>query len=395
MGADTSCVITGVGIVSAAGCGGDAHWATLSAGAPAFSDVAVFDGLPPMPVGVVADLDLCHELPRRLTKRLDRFTVMAIVVTLQALADAALEVTAANREGLGLILGNSTGGWSFVEPQLYGLYRTGDLDAIDGYVATAWFPTAPQGEISILLGIGGFSKTVSAENLSVGFALEQAMAVLEEGRLRAVLVGGSEAPLSALVYSSLVAEGRISASGRFVPFHPEADGSLVGEGAAMLVVEDVGHARDRGARVLAAIDAIGFGGDLGESMASCLRCAGLPPAAVDYVVLDGRGAPDADRDEYAAIDAVFDHDVLVSAPKSMYGDLLGASMGADLVTACLALKRQVVPPSATAAAGPRRSPAGRHVAGLAEPAQIRHVLVNGRDNYGHCMSVLLSEPQIA
>jgi len=219
--------------------------------------------------------------------------------------------------------------------------------------------------------------------------------LLEEGQLDAVLVGGTEAPLTPLVYNACLESGMLSPTQHYRPFHHDADGMLLAEGAAMIVMEEESRARARGARIFADVMGVGFGASLTHSMRDCLSQADTSAGAVDYLILDARGSWADDAQEYAAIESVFGRDstVRMSAPKSVYGNLIAASMGTDLATACLALERQAVPPTVGDFATLRIPPTGHHVVGACESATLSSVLVNGRDNYGHGMSILLGAPR--
>lgn len=388
------CVITGVGVVNPAGCDADTFWASLLAGRQCFSAHQVFADEQPEVVGMVADAELAHGIGNRQLKRLDRFVLLATAAAKQAIRSAGLDLDAMDRRRVGIAIGNSTGGWSYVEPQLYPLYGRGDLAAINPYVATAWFPTAPQGEISIALGLGGFSKTIAADHLSAGFALHQAAFAIADGKIDVAVVCGAEAPLTPLVYNSCIQYGLISPTATHRPFRPGSDGSVLAEGAAALIVERAGHAMRRGAAPRAVLRGLHLGDGVAATLRGCVRDA---PRGIDYVVLDGRARPDADAAENAALTALDHQDVMVSAPSSAYGDTLGAAMATNLVTACLVISHQTAPPTALPADGtspgsddlPAPAPVGRHLT-EPEPRPIRCVAVNGSDNHGQAMSVLLA-----
>lgn len=374
-------VITGLGITSPAGCDPESHFGTLAAGAPLFRERRLFgDRAPGVPAAWVDGAD--HGVSRRLAKKIDRFCLLALAAARGALADAGIEPEAGIDERVGMIIGNATGGWSFVEPMMYGLCTEG-MSAINAYVATAWFPAAPQGEISILLRLAGHSKTVSADRISAGFALLQAIRTVAAGRASFMLAGGAEAPLSALVQSAV-----IEARGL-----PGEDNPPLGEGAALLVVESSQSAVKRGRQAVAVIEAAESGPSLETAIRRCLSAAGVDPRDVDLVMLDAAPDPAGAVEEQAALRSVFGAraDLRVSAPATMYGDLLGAGMALDLANACLCLSRQQALPSAAGARLAGGPSPFRHVAGAAEVCRLRRVLVNGRDIDGRGFAVLLGE----
>jgi len=327
----------------------------------------------------VDDAALNHGLSKRQSRKLDRFTLFAIAAIKQALHAASIEITDQIRDRIGMIVGNATGGWGFVESVMYSLYAEG-MDTVNPYVATAWFPAAPQGEVSILLRLGGYSKTVSADRLSSGIAVEQSVRLIQAERADVVLAGGAEAPLNALVFNSYLQRERA-----------DDGGPLLGEGAVFLAVEEEQRARARNARIYGRIAGIGKGRSLASSMAGALQMGRIGTAEVDHIFLDARNGERGIAAECQIIDEIFGRrsDLSVSAPKSMCGDLIGAGMAADIAIGCLGLVRQTVLPTP----GEPGRPAGdrhlQHVVGQPAEKPLRYVLVNGQDAYGQSMSVLL------
>ncbi len=382
------CAITGAGFATPMGNDPDALWNTLKQGKPLFDAFAPQLNGPTYQVARVHDSTLDHRLPSRQLRKLDRFTILALAASHQALASCGLEISDSNRDRIGIYLGNSTGGWGFVEPILEAVYAT-QMRTASPYAVTAWFPSAPQGEISILYKIGGFSKTIAADRISAGLALEQAVRKIDTGSMDAMLVGGAESPFSGLLLNAYQASGHSSSSGQYRPFSRAADGSLLGEGAALFVVEGEAQARARGANIHCRVLGIGKGRSLAPAIWNCLRAANVPQEAIDYVVLDGSGRPDADQGEYQAIAETLGRNpnLRMSAPKSMYGDLLGAGMAVDLLIGALSLERQAVLPTAISGLI-EVPPVGKHVL-AAESCPLEYVLVNGRDEAGQSLVVLL------
>ncbi|MEK8015994.1 MAG: beta-ketoacyl synthase N-terminal-like domain-containing protein, partial [Candidatus Parabeggiatoa sp.] len=258
----SNCVITGYGVCVPAGCDSPTYWNTISNNKQVFTKKSLFGStFADQVVAVIDDADVKHGLSKRQTKKLDRFTILAIAAARQALAMSHLPNDPKTLAHCGIMLGNNTGGWGFVEPQMGPLYAEG-MDTISPYVATAWFPTATQGEISILFGLGGYSKTFSAENISAGFAFEHAISLLQEGVLNTCLVGGTEAPVTQLVYNACMSASLLSEEGEYRPYTNEAQGTVLGEGSALFVLETRDMANRRGAKVQASFEGIGKGSTL-------------------------------------------------------------------------------------------------------------------------------------
>lgn len=171
----------------------------------------------------------------RIRKKRDDFSLFSQIITDKLIKKTNLKIDEKNEGEIGVIVGNCTGGWSYVEPQLIEMYREG-LEKLNSYVATAWFPTASQGEISINHGIKGYSKTICADRLSGGLAIKHAFQTISNGKCKTVLAGGVEAPLTPLVYNALNSE----------------DG-ILSEGGIFTVIESFDEAIARGKKPLARI----------------------------------------------------------------------------------------------------------------------------------------------
>lgn len=394
MSKEHRCVISGIGLATPAGNDLETVWQTLAKGASLFQAVKVFNDEPAYQwVGCVNDEQLNHSLSKRQLKKLDRFTILSLAAVKGVFEDSDFPLNDETRDRLGIIIGNCTGGWSYVEPMMYPLYTEG-MQAINPYVATAWFPAAPQGEISIMYHIGGYSKTIAGERISAGLALEQSMWLIERQRLDALLVGGAESPLNALVLNAFREDGQTSAQNQYQPFSQEADGYLLGEGAAIVLLESQEQAQARVAKIYAEVLAVTRGMSLEGCLRRCLQIAELSPLDINYVLLDAFGTPQKDDEEYKALHAVFgNHEELVmSSPKSMYGNLVGANMALDLALACLSLERQTVLPTCVHTGSLKVPPIGQHIIGKSQPHPLNYILVNGRDRDGQSIVVLLGRP---
>jgi 3-oxoacyl-(acyl-carrier-protein) synthase len=320
-------VISGLGMASKAGSERDK-----------FIQAAFHDG-----EALIENIDmelLPHGLTSRQLKKFDRFTILAISATKSAMQDACLNVTDENRDKIGLLIGNTFGGWSYVENQMYELCA-GNMSAINPYVATAWFPAAPQGEISILEKIGGYSKSFSADNLSSAYAIEHAYELLVDGKLDIALTGGSESPVSDLITNSLIESGDISVS----------QAELTAEGAGMLVIEKAKEALIRNKRPYAKINGFTFGKDQNSVIAETLAKYNL---ALDEVEIISSSNP--------AINSNNTNKAIKSFSR-IYGKTYGAEFVLDVISACLLLADN----------------------------SIKHALVIGHSKDGNIMAISLSQ----
>lgn len=335
-------VCTGVGIVSASGADAGQHWAQLAGGglAPTTSVALFGDEFAPVTVAAVAD-GFDHGMASRQCKRVDRFTLLAAAAAREAVRHAGLEPAPGHSDRFGVFVANATGGWSYVEPQLYGLYGQGDAYSVNPYVATAWFPTAVQGEVSIAMGLGGLSKTFSAENLSFAFALRHAMWALESGELAAAMVIGVEAPLTPLVYNACRRLAAISPDGSHRPYRHGSTGGFLGEAAAALVLERRTEVTARQGHALAAVEMPVIGSNREDVLVQALAGRG---EQVGWVAMEGRGDVEADQQELFALEGAFEGNLpTLGVPAGTVGTLLGASLAVQTATALLGVVRGQAP----------------------------------------------------
>ena len=352
--------VTGMGIVAPPGIGKDDFWQNVMGAGDFTSPIASFDAsaYPSQLAGQVKELRASH-LSRRILKKMDKFSVMALVATEQSLNDAGIDLAREDPYSVGVLLGNTLGGWLYAETELRDLYQEG-RDGVSPYNASAWFAAAPQGQVSIHYGIKGYSKTVVADRSGSLMAIGYAVRVVRNKKVAIALAGGTEAPITPYALLCCTTEGSLS-RGPYRPFDRERDGFVIGEGAAIVTLEDMESARNRGARIYGTIT--GFwsscdgshrimpdpdGAGLAKTIRRALDSAGYQPTDIDYVCADGAATWIGDVSETRAIKEVFGdyaRKLPVSAPKSMYGHLLGASGAVDLVSTLLSMQEGMILPT--------------------------------------------------
>lgn len=356
-------VVVGTGLVLPGAHTEDQLWSLLTSGDTATAPVDRFptDGYTARHAGVVAEAELSC-LPRRLRKQMDRFAQLSIVAARQALENAGF-ADVPEPERAGVYVGNMFGGWQITEPSLRDLCQHG-YGGVSPYVATSWFPTAPQGQISIDRGLKGFSKTVATDTASAAVAVGYAARAIAEGRADLMLAGGAEAPVTPYTYTFCQTSGRMT-PGEYLPFSTQADGFRVAEGAVILVLEAEEVARARGARILARIAGFATGhvrsGQVFDEQGAralarvgrlALVEAGVAPAELDYVGLDAQGTLVADRAEAAALAELLGgatDRVPCTSAKPATGHLLGAAAAVDVLVALLAMRHDAIAPMQTPA----------------------------------------------
>jgi 3-oxoacyl-[acyl-carrier-protein] synthase II len=402
---DRRVVITGLGLVNAAGLGVDPFWQALLDGDSRLTPIGRFDAseFPVQVVGEITGFEAASVIPRRFVAKTDRFTHFALAATDQAIADSALALDAEDRGRIGVWFGNTTGGWDICERGFAEYYEQGP-DVVNPWQATAWFLAAPQGFVTIRHGLRGMSKSFSGDRASGAVALYYGARAVAWDRNDVVFTGGCEAPVSPLSLLCFHSSGDLSEAtdprAAFLPFDHRASGLVVGEGGVVLVLEEAGRARRRGAQVYGEV----LGGAHGTSangdprgyarvLERALGAAGCAPADVDLVLAEGCASPAGDRLELEALASVFGRDgrrVPVAVPKAAYGHLYGAGFGTDVVCGLLAARHGVRPPTPGFEAGD--VPAALDVVPGAGTLPVERFLVASRSRYGNCVAMVFGRP---
>jgi len=288
----------------------------------------------------------------------DRWTQLALAAAQWALDDARLDPGSLNDYELGVVTASSSGGNEFGQREMQKLWGHGPKH-VGAYQSIAWFYAASTGQLSIQHGARGPCGVLVSEQASGLDALGQARREIRGGT-RAMLCGGTEAPMSPYAMLCQAASGRLSrvddASRAYLPFDEAASGHVPGEGGAMLVVESAASAMARGvsgygviAGYAATFDPAPGSGrppGLARAIRYALSDAGVAAADIDVVFADAAGTPELDRAEAAALRAVFGpRGVPVTAPKAGTGRLYAGAGTLDVATALLALRAGVIPPT--------------------------------------------------
>jgi 3-oxoacyl-(acyl-carrier-protein) synthase len=241
---------------------------------------------------------------------------------------------AEDKERIGIILGNALGGWAFAEEELRDLHRLG-VREVSPYQATAWFPAAPQGQISINYGLKGIGKTIISDIASSHLAINYAARAILSGRADVVLAGGTEAPVSPYALLCCNTSGELSLEGSYRPFDRSRDGYVIGEGSAVLMVEEMERAKKRGAKIYAEITGFGHTSDgisptghdpegkgIARAMKAAIDGAGIMPDDIQFILPAATGGMNSDEGEARALGSIFGERLFSSAsvgvPKSLF-----------------------------------------------------------------------------
>ncbi len=289
---------------------------------------------------------------------IDRFAQFAVIAAREAVADAGIEWTPELRETAAIVTGSCVGGQSTEDIGFQEVYKF-SRNRVHPLTIPKTMANAGASHISMEFGITGPSFTISTACSSAGHAIGQAASMVRSGQTDLAIAGGSEAPFSFGILKAWEAM-RVVSPETCRPFSKDRRGMVLGEGAAMLVLEPLDAARARGARVHAEIAGFGMSADAchitqpsaegaARAMRAALRDAGLAPEQIGYINAHGTGTLANDIAETAAIRAVFGahaERLAVSSTKSMHGHALGAAAAIECVAAALALRDGVLPPTA-------------------------------------------------
>lgn len=360
-------VVTGLGIVSPVGLNTDENWNNIVNGHSGISQITHFDatGYPSTIAGEVKNLDINEYLSPKDARKMDRFIQLGLVAGTQAFNDSGLEVTEANAEKIGVHIGSGIGGIGSIESTTITLRDKGPRRVSPFYVPGSIINMI-SGNLSIMYGLKGPNLAMVTACTTSTHAIGDASRLIEYGDADVMIAGGAEAPVTP---TSLAGFGNAKAlsfrnddpGGASRPWDADRDGFVIGEGAGVVVLEELEHAKARGARIYAEITGFGMSGDAhhmtsppenGEGASRCmrnaLRNAGTDVDEVDYINAHGTSTPLGDKAETRAVKLTFgDHakGIAVSSTKSMTGHLLGAAGGVEAIYTTLALYHQVAPPT--------------------------------------------------
>jgi len=360
-------VVTGIGLVSPIGNTTEATWEGLVEGRNGVGTITHFDasGLAVRIAAEVKGFDPADWVDAKEVKKFDLFVHYAVAGADMALAGSGLEITEENSSRVGVVIGSGIGGLPLIERTNEKMLAKGPRRVSPFFIPGAIINMA-SGLISIRTGAKGPNSATCCACSTSAYAIGDAYLYIRNGYADAIISGGSEAVISPLAVAGFASMRALSTRNdeperASRPWDKDRDGFVMGEGAGIVVLEELQHAKRRGAPILAEI--LGFGmssdafhisapsedGDGGARvMQSALDDAGLNPEDVDYINAHGTSTPFGDRVETMAIKKVFGdhaHDVAISSTKSMTGHLLGAAGGLEFAVAALATANDVVPPT--------------------------------------------------
>lgn len=358
-------VITGVGLVT--GCGNSTAdtWKAVIEGRSGTSAIAGFDAsaYTTRIAAEVKNFEPSEFMDLKDSRRTDRVVHLAMAAARQAVA--GIDFDRLDRDRVGVVIGSGIGGIATFEQQ-HAIMLSRGPGKVSPFFIPMMISDMTSGYLSIAFNLRGPNFTTVSACASGGNAIADAFLLIRAGLADAVLTGGSEAAITPMSFAGFCSAKAMSRRNddparASRPFDAERDGFVMGEGAGILMVEDLEHARRRGAKILAEIVGIGLTGDAfhmtspapnGEgavrAMKMALEVAGMEPGAVDYINAHGTSTELNDASETAAIKQVFGahaYQLMVSSTKSMIGHQLGAAAAVELVLCGLAIRDDIVPPT--------------------------------------------------
>ncbi len=360
-------VITGLGVITPLGVKTDVFWDRLIAGESGIGAVTRFDtqrysvrfG------GECREFDPEQYIERREVKRLDRFSQLALAASQECVRDSGIDFSKMDPRRVGVIIGSGIGGLLEIEDQ-YARLLTKGPSKVSAFTVPKLMANAASACISIAYNARGPNTAVVTACASSSHSMGDALAVIQRDEADIMITGGSEAALTPLGLAAFSAMKALStrndnpqAASR--PFDKGRDGFVMGEGAGILIIEEVSHAKRRGAKIYAELLSVGSSGDAGhitqpaadghgavDAMRMALNLGGLNPSDVDYINAHGTSTPLGDIAETVAIKQVFGEHakkLAISSTKSSIGHLLGASGGVELIATIMGMQHNVLPPT--------------------------------------------------
>ena len=360
-------VVTGLGIIAPNGIGKHEYWRNLVRGKSAVDRVFSFDAsdLPCQVAAEIRDFSPTDFMTPRRAKTMGRFSQLAVAATRLALEDADLVITAENREDIGVAYGSSLGAVGDLAAEMFRGYIGGSVQGIPAAAVVEYPPHIAAGQVAAEFRIHGPAMTVSTNCCTGLDAIYAAYSLINCGKVKAILAGGSDAPIFPETFAAFCAVGALSRHNddpqrASRPYDKTHDGIVLGEGGATLVLEDLECAVARGARIYGEVLGHGSTNDagnprrhvtgkaMGTAIGAALREADVTADDIDHINAHGCGLPQSDICDTNAFKRVFGaraYQIPITSIKSMIGQPLAAAGVLQTAAACLAIRDQCVPPT--------------------------------------------------
>uniref|UniRef100_A0A6M3T0G7 3-oxoacyl-[acyl-carrier-protein] synthase 2 n=2 Tax=Bacillus subtilis TaxID=1423 RepID=A0A6M3T0G7_BACIU len=359
-------VVTGLGALSPLGNDVDTSWNNAINGVSGIGPITRVDAeeYPAKVAAELKDFNVEDYMDKKEARKMDRFTQYAVVAAKMAVEDADLNITDEIAPRVGVWVGSGFGGLETLESQ-FEIFLTKGPRRVSPFFVPMMIPDMATGQISIALGAKGVNSCTVTACATGTNSIGDAFKVIQRGDADVMVTGGTEAPLTRMSFAGFSANKALSTNPdpktASRPFDKNRDGFVMGEGAGIIVLEELEHALARGAKIYGEIVGYGSTGDAyhitapaqdGEggarAMQEAIKDAGIAPEEIDYINAHGTSTYYNDKYETMAIKTVFGehaHKLAVSSTKSMTGHLLGAAGGIEAIFSILAIKEGVIPPT--------------------------------------------------
>ena len=361
-----SVVVTGIGMITPVGGDAVTTWENLKSGQSGISKITRFDASDyEYPIaGEVKNFNPAEHVNPKTLRRIDLSTVFAVAACKEALSDASIDINSENPKSIGIILGTGMGGAHLMIEQQRILEEKGPR-RISPFLISHFLPDSATGIIAMELGVRGPNFAVTAACATGGTAIGEAAEIIARGEAEIIITGGYEAPLQPIYYAGFSAMKALAShedpTKALRPFDANRNGFILGEGAGILILESLTHARKRNAQVYAhwlgsgtandAYDMVAAddnGQGIGEAMESALNRAHRNTDQIDYINAHGTSTPLNDRVETSAINRIFQSDakkLMISSTKSMHGHMMGAAGAVEAAICALICRDGIIPPT--------------------------------------------------
>jgi 3-oxoacyl-[acyl-carrier-protein] synthase II len=362
-------VVTGLGLICGVGKTADEVWENLLASKSGMAPITGFDteGHSVRFAAEVKNFDELKFVDKKESRKMGRFIHFALAATAEAMEKSGLQITPENAENVGVHIGSGIGGFDVIEREHTALMQGGPRK-ISPFFIPASIVNLAAGHVSIKYGAKGPNQAAATACTTSAHSIGDAYRIIERGDADAMIAGGAEAAITPMGVGGFAAMRALSTRNEEPtlacrPFDKDRDGFVVGEGAGILILEELEFAKARGAKILAEIVGYGMSSDAfhmtgmapeGEgcfrSMRNALKSAGLAPEKIDYVNAHATSTPLGDAMESKAMENLFgehalSHKLLISSTKSMTGHLLGGAGGLEAGITILAMQNGIVPPT--------------------------------------------------
>ena len=362
-------VITGLGLVTPVGIGVTNSWKSIIEGQSGISNITNFDtnsfesSFSSTIAGEVKDFDPKAYLNPKDARRMDTFIQYGLVAAYEAFNDSGLEVNEANAERIGTSIGSGIGGVNLIEQQVESL-RVGGPRKISPFFVPGTIINMVAGNLSIALGLKGPNISIVTACTSGTHSIGDASRMIEYGDADVMVAGGAEAAITPLTVAGFCSAKALSSRNddpktASRPWDTDRDGFVIGEGAGVMILEEMEHAKKRGAKIYCELSGYGMSADAfhitaptvdgpKRSMLTAIKNAGINPDDINYINAHGTSTPLGDLNETNAIKETFNQHakkLVVNSTKSMTGHLLGGAGGIESVFTALAIHHQISPPT--------------------------------------------------